>query len=378
MTIDFNQNILAHLLNENPKRATTAFKEFPKLLQWQEKKEKPTFDELSKMAHFFNIPFGYFFLNEIPQKIYPIPHYRTTIDRNFEPSAELQQTLQTIENRQEFARDILMSQGVKPLPFANSIKIGTDVEIVANNLRSLLNLDVHWNRGLKTLNDAFFLLINRIEEIGIYVVVNSVVGYNNNLKLSLEEFRGFVLYDSYAPFIFINNQDFISGKIFTIIHEVAHVLIGESASFALPNLLPSNDTTEQYCNSIAAEFLVPKVELLKQFVRVGNNYNILGSNFKVSRIVIARRLYDLKKISKNEYNEAYKIFGKAEKKDKSKNKKDGGQFYNTAPYKVSRSFFDLIYSAVKQNKLLYRDAFNVTNLSPKSFDGYVAKYYGVS
>lgn len=116
---------------------------------------------------------------------------------------------------------------------------------------------------------------------------------------------------------------------------------------------------------------MPETLLFKRLKETGLNYQFLAKAFKVSRIVIARRLLDTNKITRNEFFAAYNSFRNSEIKTVASK---GGDFYNTAPYRISKNFFRLIYNAVKQNKILYRDAFKLTGLTPKSFDGYINKH----
>lgn len=371
MRVDFNVEILNKLLYQNPDKATAIDIRFPQINEWKQQKEKPTINQLSGLAHYFNIPFGYFFLQNIPEKIYPIPHYRTIGNENFKPSEELQDTIETLKERQEWAKDLLIDLKGEPLPYANSIKLNTPIERATDRVREILKLTDGWAETISTWIDAFKLLVEKTEEAGIFVVINGVVNNQTRRKLNVDEFRGFVLYDNYAPFIFINNNDFISGKIFTLIHEIIHVLTGNSASFDFNHLLPSNSPVELYCDAVAAEFLVPEKLLSKRLNETGLNYQLLAKAFKVSRIVIARRLLDTNKITRNEFFEAYNSFKNSEIKIVASK---GGDFYNTAPYRISKNFFRLIYNAVKQNKILYRDAFKLTGLTPKSFDGYINKH----
>jgi Zn-dependent peptidase ImmA (M78 family) len=374
MTVDFNIAILKELLNQNGGEENIPFEKFPKIKEWSTGQETPTYNQLVDLAQHYNIPFGYFFLDELPVKKYPLPHYRTFSTSPFKPSNELLYTIETLKQRQEWARDTLMDYK-KPLPFGNSITIKTNIEDAAERVRNVLKLTANWamTENLKDWKDAFGLLINRTEAAGIFVVVNGVVGNNTHARLNIKEFRGFVLYDKYAPFIFINNNDFITGKIFTIIHEIVHVLIGKSASFDFTDLTPAQNAIEEFCNSVSAEFLVPKNLLLQEFYNIGNDYEALARRFKVSRIVIARRLLDINKITKTEFNSAYNTFRLSQSETPAKG--NGGDFYNTSPYRISRQFFKLVYNSVKLNRMLYREAFRLTGLKPGSFDGYVKEYF---
>jgi len=375
MKIDFNTTILNQLLYKHTDKLNKINSKFPKITEWQSDKSKPTLNQLVTLANYFNIPFGYFFLNKLPVVQYPVPHYRSGNGGNFTPSDELMDTIRDIEERQKWARD-LRKDFQEPLQFANSLTVNTDPKKAAQKVREILNVEENWSKDktIKSWDDAFRFLIRQTEDAGIFVVCNGVVNNNTTRKLKVEEFRGFVLHDEYAPFVFINNNDFISGKIFTIIHEVIHILIGKSASFDNKELLPASEQTERYCDAVTAEFLVPESLLLREVRLVGNNYDKLSQNFRVSRIVIARRLFDLNRITKTEFDNAYKTF-KSYKIEKVVKATNGGNFYNTATYRISKSFFNLIYSSVRQHKILYRDAFRLTSLTPKSFDGYVKRNY---
>ena len=66
-------------------------------------------------------------------------------------------------------------------------------------------------------------LISTIEDFGILVMMSGVVENNTQRKLDVAEFRGFALADPWAPLVFVNNADSEGAKIFTLVHEVAHI-----------------------------------------------------------------------------------------------------------------------------------------------------------
>jgi len=162
--------------------------------------------------------------------------------------------------------------------------------------------------------------------------------------------------------VFINNKDILSGKIFTLLHAVVHILIGESASFDYENLQPADNEIEKFCDECTAEFLVPTKELL-EVSKQTKDYRKLAKHFNVSQIVIARRLYELNIINKNEF-----IKFLQENQDKEYyipiNKK--GNFYETLKLRLSKRFLRLLKSAIYNNIISYRDALLVTDLKVKS------------
>lgn len=371
MRIDFNIDILNNLVHEYPERSILAKSHFSSFDQWLADKQKPTVNQLISLAHLFQIPFGYFFLNQLPVKEYPIPHFRTQTNRPFNPSQELSDTVETLMERQQWARDILLDWRETKLSYANHYTTSTPVVKSSEEIRNILNTPEDWAQSAASWTEALRFLVEKAEAAGIFVVMNGVVNNNNQRKLDVNEFRGFVLHDEYAPFVFINNNDAVSGKIFTLIHEIAHVLLGKSASFDLRQLQPADSDIEQYCNPVAAEFLVPQAHLKEALQQTGTNYELLARKFKVSQIVVARRLLDLKAISKADFFAFYDNHIKREFKQKEA---AGGNFYNTVPYRISRRFFRIIYNAVRENKLLYTDAFRLTNLKAKTFDQYIKKH----
>ena len=206
------------------------------------------------------------------------------------------------------------------------------------------------------------------------MVVNSVVGNNTHRKLDVEEFRGFVLVDEYAPFIFINGSDGKAAQMFTLAHELAHIWFGYSAAFDLRNLQPAENDIEQACNVVAAEFLVPETEFRKFWSKVKNDsdrYQKAARNFKVSEIVVARRALDLKFISWQEFFEFYQ--DRLNRELQQKQDDGGGNFYDTAANRIGRRFAETVIRATLEGKLLYTEAYRLTGLKGGTFSEFAER-----
>lgn len=366
---NINNKILEQIKEEYPDLWRKANNKYSKLDDWLLGKDSPTYNQLVKLSKIFHIPFGYFFLEKLPeeQKL-PIPHFRTINNSPFQPSTELRDTILFAQKIQEWARDILIELGNQPLSFCGKYTIQNSIDDIVNELKNILNIKVGWASDIDTWSTAFNYLKQKTEEAGILVLINGIVENNTHRKLSLEEFRGFVLYDNIAPVIFINNNDTLSAKIFTLIHEIVHVLIGQSASFDLQNLQSSDNEIEKFCDKCTAEFLVPKNQL-RELYSTQHDIEQLAKRFKVSQIVILRRLFDLGIIGRNQFFEKFNQLYKSETfREKSK----GGNFYSIEQNRLSRYFISLLQSAVNNNIIQLGDVLRVTNLKAKTYEKLIA------
>jgi len=360
---------------ERSGRAHTIKQKFPKLSEWLKGESRPTLRQLENLAKVTYTPIGYFFLTEPPEEPLPIPFFRTDTKQQMRQfSSELTETIQTMKQRQEWMREYLIEKGHDPLPFVNSANLADDPIIVAKNIRNTLELKEGWASSQPNWTEALRKLQIHMENIGIIVVVNSIVGNNTHRKLNPAEFRGFVLVDEYAPFVFVNGADGKAAQMFTLAHELAHIWFGVSAAFDLRELQPAKDKVELICNMVAAEFLVSKREFNESWPEVSSDsepFQKLARRFKVSELVIARRALDLEYITKREFIEFYNDYQTRERHKTQDS--DGGNFYATQNLRIGRRFAEAIITAVREEKLLYREAYQLTGLYGKTFEKYAER-----
>ncbi|ADL08544.1 ImmA/IrrE family metallo-endopeptidase [Thermosediminibacter oceani] len=357
---------------ERSGRASVVKRKFPKLSQWLRGESMPTLKQLEDLAKATYTPLGYFFLPEPPVEQLPVPYFRTINNQPMRPfSPELIDTVQMMKLRQYWMRDYLIEEGQEPLSFVNSAKLEDDPRQVARNIRNTLGLEEEWAASQRNWTEALRKLQIKMEDIGIIVVVNSIVGNNTRRKLNPTEFRGFVLIDEYAPLVFVNGADGKAAQMFTLAHELAHVWFGISAAFDLRDLQPADDETEKICNIVAAEFLVPEHKFHEVWIHVSDEsepFQLLARHFKVSELVVARRALDLGYITKEEFIEFYKDYQAKERLVTQDS--EGGNFYAIQNMRVGRRFAKAVVCAVREGKLLYNDAYRLTGLYGKAFERY--------
>lgn len=337
---------------------------FPKINKWIEGTSCPTLKQLEKFANATKTPIGYLFLTHPPDEKVPIPDYRKSINfRRGEPSPDLLETIYICQQRQEWFRDFSRSMSGESLPFVGTVTVKNDIVRTAAEIRKTLSMDINERSNLSTWTEALRRFITQSDAIGILVMVNGVVGTNNYRKLDPQEFRGFALADDIAPLVFINGADTKAAQMFTLAHEIAHIWLGNSAlSDAEASEIPNNET-EQWCNKVAAELLVP-LELIKKEYRkdepLFEEMNRLAKYFKVSTLVILRRILDAGGLNQKQMWEAY---NKELQRLQKMSGGSGGDFYLTQIARVSKRFARALVISTLEGQTLYTDAFQLLGFS---------------
>lgn len=347
----------------------------PRIREWAAGAVLPTLRQLESLAKATSTPLGFFFLAEPPEERLPVPYFRTLrSDSPEQPSPDLLDTMQMMQRRQAWMREFLIEEGRDPLPFVASARVEEQRATVAERMRAALGLEADWASGHRTWKDALRTLREAIDDAGILVVVNGVVGNNTHRKLDPREFRGFVLVDERAPLLFVNGADGKAAQMFTLAHEVAHVFFGSSAAFDLRQLMPAEDATERACNQVAAEFLIPGRLLRPVWPAASDDasrFQEMARRFKVSELVVARRALDLDLIGREAFLAFYHSYQTAERR-LAPQQPEGGDFYANQNLRVGHRFARTVVRAAREDRLLYSEAYRLTGLYGKTFDAYAA------
>lgn len=375
--VKVQEELFTWALERSRKSVEDLEKRCPKLSEWLAGTLQPTTKQLQNFAAATSTPFGYFFLPAPPEEQLPIPDYRTVSDvasRN--PSANLMETLYTMQQRQEWLRETMLEQEAEPLGFVGTATLRDDPEAIAQEMRRRCGLDEGWTKEVRSWEDAVSKLRQDIESLGVMAIINGVVGNNTYRKLDVQEFRGFALSDGYAPLIFVNGADSKSAQMFTLAHELAHVWLGENGLSGFETLMPDTGDIELFCNRAAAEFLVPRHELDEHWRKTKSTdkpFETVARRFKVSPIVLARRALDLKFISRDAFFKFYREYtgAEVEKARMQKTKKPrGGDFFNNQNTRVGQRLGTEVVRAAREGRLLYRDAYKLTGLYGETFTKY--------
>ena len=337
---------------------------FPKLEDWQSGDDSPTLKQLEKFAAATHTPFGYFFLAQPPVETLPIPDFRTLGSARIKrPSPDLLDTIYLCQQRQDWYRQHARLMGEDPRAFVGSATINDSVVATAAAIRTALKLDLQERSNLPTWEDALRRLIEHADHLGVLVMTSGIVASNTHRQLDTAEFRGFALSDDLAPLIFVNGTDTKNGQQFTLVHELAHLWLGQSAlSDSTPLSTYGSLTVEQWCNAVAAEVLVPLAGFSTSYRRkeaIAVELRRLSRQYKVSSLVILRRMFDAGGLSRARFNAAFDAELERIMAAMALKKAGGGNFYFTTAARVSPRFARAILASTWEGRSTFTEAFRL-------------------
>jgi Zn-dependent peptidase ImmA (M78 family) len=258
--------------------------------------EAPTRAMLGRMAKAYRRPLVVFYLSDPPPRGDRGEDFRSLpVEPPEDEEAHLDTLLRRVKARQRLLRAVLEDEDeAEPLPFVGSMTMGRGVVGVAESIRTALGVSAGELRRQPGVTEAFALLRDRTEEAGVFVLLIGDLG-SHHTALDPEVFRGFALADPVAPFVVINARDSRAAWSFTLLHELAHLWLGQTGVSGGP----PESGIEQFCNDVASRFLVSPEEVARVAARVrepggDGTAAVLGRfarEWKVSRSLLAYRLY---------------------------------------------------------------------------------------
>ncbi len=363
--VSVNPDLLDWALERAGVSADALVGKFPKLPEWLTGECAPTLRQLEAFATATHTAIGLLFLPQQPDEPLPIPDFRTLPQvRLSRPSADLLDTIYLCQQRQAWYRDHQRLYGAQSLAFVGSATMEDEVADIAAGIARTIGFDVEERRQLSNWSEALRRLIAQIEEAGVLVMVSGVVGSNTHRALRVEEFRGFALADALAPLIFINGKDSKAAQMFSLAHELAHLWLGESGVSDAQAATRPDEETERWCNAVAAELLVP-LEELRQIHQPGHalqeEMQRLARWFKVSTLVIVRRLYDLGSLDQATL---WRVYRKELERVKAlaAGEGGGGDFYNSLGARVSKRFASAVVGSTLEGQTPFTDAFRMLGI----------------
>lgn len=345
-----------------------------KLLSWEQGTTYPTINQAKKLAKQYRVPFVYFYLPSTPKKVKRLgkTDYRTfgnNGDILFE-SRELRWFLRDIEERRDAMLLIYKEENREPLTFPIKCEATASADDIAKSIRSFLELTDDVQNKFRKPEAALSHCIRVLEKWDVLVFQAA--------KISPDEMRGLSIAYEQMPIIALNRKDEPSARLFTLCHELVHIVTRTSGL--------CNDTTgvgisqnavEIKCNQIAGKVLVPNDKLythpainrMREFGFNDSDVYQVSRDFAVSKEVILHAMWEMKVISQEQYFEILARYKKEYQTYKAQKKKGFLPPTTDTGTQVGKLYARTVLNAYYSEKISARDASGyLLNLKAKNFE----------
>jgi len=315
-------------------------------------------------------PLAIFYLPEPPVDFQPLKDYRRLPDSQVGIlSPELLSAIRRARAVREAALE-LRELADDPIARPPRLEIPSDdPEAFGEAARELLavSLDqqIAWQDPGRALN-GWIDAISRLDVLVLQVQ-----------RIAMEEMRGFSVSADRLPLVVLNGADFPRGRIFTLLHEFAHVLLhAEGVCDVLPRsrVQRDADAVEVFCNQAAAAVLMPSRVFLADVGRFSKPPDGrwpddalvgLSARYSVSQESVVRRLYtlgltnwDFLQEKQAEYRRGFEEYRAEQKRERETKDRPGGPtFYRMKVRDLGRGFIQSALDAY------YRRAITGSDLS---------------
>ncbi len=323
----------------------------------------PSYPQLERMADKFKVPVAVFFF-PAPPDIEPISEsFRTLPEAQFEQiprrlklllrkAKALQLSLSELANERNPSDHLI----TRDLSFA----VDAPVEKVAEAVREYLGITLNQQMGWKSAEQALKIWRSRLHEVGVFVFKDA---------FQQDDYSGFCLYDQEFPIIYVNNSTAFTRQIFTLFHELAHLLFHTSGvdrfrDDYIGRLSGDAKRIEILCNRFAARFLVPAEAFNREFSGLEASREVaelLSNRFCVSREVIYRTFLDRGPIDQEEYESGTKAFS-----EHKRGGGDGGSYYSNQISYLGSPYIGLAFGQYYANRIDARQLADHLNIAPRN------------
>ena len=341
-----------------------------KWVKWEQGEGKPTTSQLIRIANYLDRTPAFFYLNKPPDEEKPLSEFRTINNKMFETgSPKLIRAIREAKRNRMTLIDLYEDQNKRPVQIP-VLDPAEDIRVQATKVREWLGMSMITQKSWRSSSEALTQWKNSIEEKDIYVVQFPFV--------DVDECRGFALSEGLFPVIGINSKDSYNARIFTLIHELAHVLFRDSVLIndSLTEYFSSGRKLEQTCNRLAAEILVPVDALRVEFSTNKNAFSEikrLSRKFRVSGYVLLIRLKTEQLITEQIFRDLQRDFSFY---DSSGNGSEGGNAYYNQIVRKGKLYLKTAFQSYFDNQINVAELANLTDWKVPNLNELAAKIYG--
>jgi Zn-dependent peptidase ImmA (M78 family) len=321
---------------------------------------------LANMAEKYHRPLLTFYLPKPPLKSDKGRDFRTLPEAPA-PGAEalLDALLRDVQARQGLVRAALEeAEDDEPLAFMGSSNITDGVDGLVASIRRTLGTSLENFRQQRTVDDAFKFLRSGAEKAGVFVLLMGNLG-SHHTNIDARVFRGFVLADPIAPFVVVNENDSRAAWSFTLIHELAHLWLGQTGVSGYDG----TDEVEKFCDIVAARFLLDPRELLlldtaARLNELKSQIDEFAGERNLSRKMVAYNLLRSSAISAARYRELCGLFDAERSAIRGGDTEGGANYYVVRRHRVGPALIDAVRRMLAGGALSTTEASRVLGVKP--------------
>ena len=345
----------------------------------------PTRPMLVRMAKQYRRPLLTFYLAERPRRGNRGQDFRTLpLDHSAIDEGLLDALIRDVQARQGLIRAVLEDEDeVEPVAFVGSCSMNDGVGVIVETLREVLPVNLDEFRSRASTADAFALLRSRVEAVGVYVLLMGDLG-SYHTAIDLETFRGFSLADDIAPFIVINDRDSKAAWSFTLLHELTHLLLGQTGVSGQDAAL----AIEQFCNDVASEYLLPHRELRSlQPLPTGDSEALetalseFARERNISSSMVAYRLYRAGTLNRRQWHHLSRAFrdrwmqSQADRRERARAQEGGPSYYVVKRHRLGTALIESVRRMLRGGELTTSKAGRVLGVKPQQVQTLVETSY---
>lgn len=354
-----------------------------RLLEWEAGTSQPTIKQAQTLVKAYKRPFALFFLPDIPRDFQPLQDFRRSDSKALSTGSVF--IIREIQQKQAWISETNRENSERKSPFVGRFTVKDNPAEVAQDILNTLGI----SPGKYPNGNAVKEWINKAESKGIFISRTSFI--NSHLPLDSDELQGFAIANPYAPFVFINSEDWAAPQLFTLVHELAHIWIAATGISA--DVEPGFRNTDQlhpvelFCNEVAANALIPSsmlVQLGSSIYQSASQVFAVAKTFGVSSFALLVRALNLKLLTMAQYKSLktaadaeFKAFLSKEEEKKARQKESAGgpSYYLLQIQKNSRLFTQTVLDAFRSGSLEPTQASSLLNVKINHFHNLEAQLY---
>ena len=334
-------------------------------------KRNPTMSQLNVLSEIYKRPIASFFLSK-PKQESPMPKdYRLLPNKTDVFDRKTILAIRRTRSLQNLSKELSLNINYATKTEIKKVKLTDNPEFIASEYRKILNFDIEKQRKFRDAYKMMGHLRDMLENRNILVF---------QFSMPIEDARGFALADETPNIIVINSKDSIEARLFTLMHEFGHIIIGDTVIDLPEESLQVRNNIEAWCNAFSSAFLLPKEVSIDLFNKSKHNLtetdtlNALSKRYKVSKAVLLVKMVNLNYISRQEFESVLARYTPKETRVEKKQKQVIGMASDQRCLsEMGNKFVSLVANNFDKEFITYNDALSFLSIKSRNFDKVLAR-----